>query len=97
MSLQIGEAPLASMPRRVDLRVADGSGQPVPGLSGTLTAIRPADMRLRSQSVLTSVPGQSGLYRLLLRVPVSGLWVFELDARKDGQDYRVVMREDVRI
>ena len=85
------------MPRRVDVRVSDARGAPVAGLSGTLTAIRPADVRLRDQAALVSVPGQAGLYRLLLRLPVGGLWVFELDANQGGDAYRVVLREDVRI
>ena len=97
MTLSIAEAPLESMPRRVDVRITDQSGRPMTGLTGTLTAVRPADARLRNQAELVSVPGEDGLYRLLLRLPASGLWVFELDARQGAEAYRVVLREDVRI
>jgi len=97
MTLTFAEAPLQNMPRRVDVRITDQSGRPVTGLTGTLTAVRPADARLRNQAELVSVPGEDGLYRLLLRLPAPGLWVFELDARQGSDVYRVVSREDVRI
>jgi hypothetical protein len=95
VGLAFAEAPLKHMPRRVDVRITDGAGQPVSGLTGTLTAIRPSDMRLRNQADLVGVPDQPGLYRLLLRLPVPGLWIFELDARHGADAYRVVMREEV--
>jgi hypothetical protein len=97
VAVRVGSAPLSEMPRPVDVTVTDGAGRPVSGLDGTLTAVRPSDVRLKNRAVLVSVPGRPGQYRLLLRVPVSGLWVFELDARQDGESYRVVLREDVRI
>jgi nitrogen fixation protein FixH len=95
--VDIAAAPFPDMPRRVDLRIQDGEGHPVTGLSGTVTAVRPSDVRLRNAGDIVAVPGDDGLYRLLLRVPVDGLWEFELDARKSGQQYRVVVRQDVRL
>ena len=95
--VRVGSAPLSEMPRPVDVMVTDRSGRPVSRLDGTLTAVRPSDVRLKNSAALVGVPNRPGQYRLLLRVPVSGLWVFELDARQGGESYRVVLREDVRI
>ena len=97
VAVRVGSAPLSEMPRPVDVTVTDGSGRPVSGLDGTLTAVRPSDVRLKNRAALVGVPNRPGQYRLLLRVPVPGLWVFELDARQGGESYRVVLREDVRI
>ncbi len=97
MAVRVGAAPLSEMPRPVDVTVTDRAGRPVPGLDGTLTAVRPSDVRLKNRAALVGVPNRPGQYRLLLRVPVSGLWVFELDASQGGESYRVVQRQDVRI
>ncbi|MCU0694525.1 MAG: FixH family protein [Polyangiaceae bacterium] len=95
--ITVADAPVPTMPRRVDVAVRDRFGGPVTGLAGTLTAIRPADVRLRNAGELVAVPGHDGLYRLLLKVPVSGLWEFELSARKGQDDYVMVVRQDVSI
>ena len=95
--IAVSEAPIANMPRRVDVRVLDRAGHPVPGLSGKLKATRPSDARLTNEGQLIAVPGEDGLYRLLLAVPMSGLWEFELTARRGSDDYRVVVRQDVKI
>jgi hypothetical protein len=95
--IMVAEAPLAEMPRRVDLRIRNGSGQPVSGLSGTLTAIRPSDSRLKNAGSLTAVPDDDGLYRMLLKLPMAGLWEFELEANKGPEKYRVVVRKDVKL
>ena len=97
VAIRVGSAPLREMPRPVDVMVTDRAGRPVSGLDGTLTAVRPSDVRLRNRAALVAVPKRPGQYRLLLRVPLSGLWVFELDARQGGESYRVVLRENVRI
>ena len=97
MTVLVGSAPLRELPRPVDVTVTDRTGQPISGLDGTLTAVRPSDVRLKNRAALVSVPHRPGQYRLLLRVPVSGLWVFELDVRQGGEAYRLVQREDVRI
>ena len=97
VAIRVGSAPLSEMPRPVDVTVTDRAGRPVSGLDGTLTAVRPSDVRLKNRATLVGVPNRPGQYRLLLRVPVSGLWVFEFDARQGGESYRVVLREDVRI
>jgi hypothetical protein len=44
-----------------------------------------------------AVPGREGLYRLLLKVPVAGLWQFELEARRGTDDYLLIVRQDVKI
>jgi len=95
--ISVASAPIADMPRRVDIRVLDRAGQPVSGLSGKLKAVRPSDARLTNEGSLIAVPGHEGLYRLLLAVPISGLWEFELTARKGSDDYRMVVRQDVQI
>jgi hypothetical protein len=97
VAIRVGSAPLSKMPRPVDVEVTDRAGRPVSGLNGTLTAVRPSDVRLKNSAALVGVPNRPGQYRLLLRVPVSGLWLFELDARQGDEAYRVVLREDVRI
>lgn len=95
--IKVAEAPIPTMPRRVDVLVRDGEGEPVTGLEGRLTAIRPSDARLKNEGQLTAVPGQDGLYRLLLKVPVAGLWEFELDAKRGGDEYLMIVRQDVKI
>jgi len=95
--IEVAEAPIPTMPRRVDVLVRDGNGAPVPGLKGKLTAIRPADARLRNDGKLVAVPGRDGLYRLLLKVPVAGLWEFQLDAHRGSDDYLMIVRQDVEI
>ena len=95
--IKVAEAPIPTMPRRIDVLVHDGQGEPVTGLEGRLTAIRPADARLKNGGQLIAVPGQEGLYRLLLKVPVAGLWEFELDAKRGGDAYLMIVRQDVRI
>lgn len=93
----VAEVPLAGMPRRVDLTVRDRGGRPVTGLKGTMTAVRPADARLENRGDLIEVPGQEGVYRLLLKVPARGLWEFQIDARRGVDAYRMVVRQDVAI
>ncbi len=93
----VGAAPIAQLPRPVDVRVTDGTGRAVSGLTGSVAAVRPSDVRLRSSGELIAVPGEDGLYRLLLKVPVTGLWEFEIVARKSGQPYRMVVRQDVKL
>lgn len=93
----VAEVPIQTMPRRVDIRVHDGKGEPISGLEGKLTAIRPADARLRNDGKLIAVPGQDGLYRLLLKLPVAGLWEFQLDASRGTDEYLMVVRQDVEI
>lgn len=95
--ITVAEAPIPSMPRRVDVLVQDGKGAPVNGLEGKLIAIRPSDTRLKNEGTLIAVPGQEGLYRLLLKVPVAGLWEFELEARRGSDDYLMIVRQDVKI
>jgi hypothetical protein len=85
------------MPRRVDVEVNDADGKPVTGLEGKITAIRPSDARLKNEGTLVAVPGREGLYRLLLKVPVAGLWQFELEARRGTDDYLLIVRQDVKI
>jgi nitrogen fixation protein FixH len=94
--IEIADVPFPDMPRRVDVRITDSAGRPVDGVAGRLTAIRPADVRLRNGGDLIAVPDQSGLYRLLLKVPVQGLWEFDLAAVKSGEPYHAVVRQDVR-
>ena len=96
-TISVADAPIPSMPRRVDVRVKDAKGDPVSGLEGKLTAIRPSDARLRNDGNLIPVPGEAGLYRLLLKVPVPGLWEFQLDARRGTDDYLMIVRQDVEI
>lgn len=93
----VAEAPIPTMPRRVDVLVQDAKGAPVSGLEGKLTAIRPSDARLKNEGTLVAVPGQDGLYRLLLKVPVAGLWQFELEARRGTDDFLMIVRQDVQI
>ncbi len=95
--ISVAEAPLPDMPRRIDVKIQNAEGAPVEGLAGTLTAIRPSDVRLRNHGSLLSVPGEGGLYRLLLRLPVAGLWVFELEASKGPEKYRMIVRQNVKI
>lgn len=95
--ITVAEAPIPTMPRRVDVLVQDGKGEPVGGLEGKLIAIRPSDARLKNEGTLIAVPGQDGLYRLLLKVPVAGLWEFELEARRGSDDYLMIVRQDVKI
>lgn len=95
--ISVAEVPIPTMPRRVDIRVEDAKGQPVSGLEGKLTAIRPSDARLTNDANLIAVPGHAGLYRLLLKLPVPGLWEFELDAHRGADDYLMVVRQDVEI
>ena len=95
--ITVASVPLPGMPRRVDLVLRDQQGQPVSGLHGTLTAIRPADARLSNSAQLLEVPGQQGTYRLLLKVPARGLWEFQLEARKGVDDYRMIIRQDVAL
>ncbi len=96
-TISVAEAPLPAMPRRVDVFVKDGRGDPVVGLEGKLTAIRPSDSRLRNDGPLVAVPGHDGLYRLLLKVPVPGLWEFEIDAHRGSDDYLMIVRQDLEI
>ena len=93
----VAEAPIPNMPRRVDVEVNDADGKPVTGLEGKITAIRPSDARLKNEGTLVAVPGREGLYRLLLKVPVAGLWQFELEARRGTDDYLLIVRQDVKI
>jgi hypothetical protein len=95
--VSVAPVPLPAMPRRVDVVVRDKQGQPVTGLLGTLTAVRPADARLSNSAALLEVPEEQGTYRLLLKVPARGLWEFQLDARKAGEDYRMIIRQDVAL
>jgi len=95
--LSVAESPLPGMPRRVDVVVHDRNGLPVSGLRGTLTAVRPADVRLTNSATIVPVPGEEGRYRLLLKVPARGLWEFQLDAEKAGDAYRMVIRQDVAL
>lgn len=95
--LAIADAPLAGMPRRVDVVIRSRFGTPVPGLQGTLTAVRPADARLTTSGTLLEVPGEPGTYRLLLKLPARGLWEFQLDARQGSDSYRMVLRHDVAL
>lgn len=93
----VAEVPIPTMPRRVDVLVHDAKGAPVTGLEGKLTAIRPSDARLKNEGTFVAVPGQEGLYRLLLKVPVAGLWQFELEARRGTDDFLMIVRQDVEI
>lgn len=96
-AVAVADTPLPGMPRRVDVVIHDRLDQPVTGLVGTLTAVRPADARLSNSGALLEVPGEPGAYRLLLKVPVRGLWEFQLDARKGADDYRMIIRQDVAL
>jgi hypothetical protein len=96
-AVAVADAPLPGMPRRVDVVVRDGQGNPVTGLVGTLTAVRPADARLSNSGSLLEVPGEQGAYRLLLKVPARGLWEFQLDARKGADQYRLIIRQEVAL
>lgn len=96
-AIEVSKSPIVDMPRRLDVRVTDAQGAPVPGLVGTMTAIRPSDVRLRNSATLVSVPEQPGLYRLLLRIPVSGLWEFQIDAKRGTEPLLMVIRQDVSI
>lgn len=95
--IEVADAPIADMPRRVDIRLRDSDGRPVSGLTGRVTAVRPSDARLRNDAAIIEVPGDPGLYRMLLKVPLNGLWEFELIGQKAGESYRLVMRQDVRL
>lgn len=74
---------VAGMPRPVDVRVADGEGRGIAGLSGRLFAIRPSDPRLNRSAALVALPQDPGTYRTLVRLDRAGEWEFRLDARRD--------------
>ena len=71
------------MPRPVDVRVADREGRPVPGLAGTLFAIRPSDTRLNRTGTLVGLPQEEGTYRTLVLVDQPGTWELRIDAKKE--------------
>jgi nitrogen fixation protein FixH len=95
--VSVASVPLATMPRMVDLKIQDRTGRPVQGLTGTLTAIRPADIRLSNSAPLVAVPGQEGVYRMLLKLPVRGLWEFQVEAQRAGEAFRLVVRQDISL
>jgi nitrogen fixation protein FixH len=75
---------LAGMPRPVDVRVADRDGRPVPGLSGRLFAMRPADTRLNQSGELIALPHAPGSYRTLVRIDAPGAWELRIDVRQEA-------------
>jgi nitrogen fixation protein FixH len=70
------------MPRPVDVRVADRTGNPVSGLAGRLLAIRPSDTRLNQSGELVALPQTPGSYRTLVRIDVPGAWELRIDVRQ---------------
>lgn len=82
MSVPGGEQYQVASVRPVDIVVRDRQGAPVPGLSGRLLTMRPADTRLNGSSTLTELPHQPGHYRTLARLPVPGWWQFNIDTKQ---------------
>lgn len=75
------------MPRPVDVKVADRSGQPVSGLTGDLVAIRSADTRLNQRVALVELPTQAGSYRTLVHLDEPGAWELRLDTRQQAMRF----------
>lgn len=86
---------VAGTPRPVDVRVSDREGRGVPGLSGRLLALRPADTRRNQAGELVELPHAPGSYRALLRVDEPGAWELRLDARRDALRFVHAARLDV--
>lgn len=76
-----------AMPRPVDLALRDRDGQPVLGVTGTLTAVRAADSRLDNAAPVTEIPHQPGFYRSLLRLPAEGRWEIRADLSQGEQRF----------
>jgi nitrogen fixation protein FixH len=75
------------MPRPVDVTVLDTVGAPVADLTGQLSAIRPADSRLREEGTLVALPQRAGCYRTLLRLDAPGVWELRIDAVQHGMRF----------
>jgi len=70
------------MPRPVDVHVADREGNPVPGLTGRLFALRASDARLNQSGELVALPHAAGSYRTLVRIDAPGAWELRIDVRQ---------------
>jgi nitrogen fixation protein FixH len=77
----------AGMPRPVDVRVIDRSGEPVAGLSGRFVALRPSDSRLNQAGDLSPIPAHAGIYRTLVRLDAPGTWDFHIDANQQAMRF----------
>ena len=73
---------VAGMPRPVDVYVSGRGGEPVPGLTGSLFAIRPSDTRLNQTATLVALPQSPGRYRTLVRIDTPGAWEVRVDMRQ---------------
>lgn len=80
--LTAGVPHLRGMPRPVDIRVVDRTGQPVSGLTGRLLVVRPSDGRLNQAVDLVELPSSAGNYRTLVRLDEPGAWDVRIDARQ---------------
>ena len=72
------------MPRPVDVYVSGRGGEPVPGLTGSLFAIRPSDTRLNQTATLVALPQSPGRYRTLVRIDAPGRWELRIDVRREA-------------
>ena len=93
----VADSPAPVVLRRIDVKVWDGAGLPVNGLRGTLTAVRPSDIRLTRSGPIVAVPDESGTYRSLLPISVAGLWEFQLELIQGQEDYGLTVRQDVQL
>ena len=82
--------------RTADVLVTDRAGTPIEGLAGTLAVRRSPASDIVATIPLQPVAGQPGLYRQALPVAASGLWTFEVVARRAGDVYLTSMRHKVQ-
>lgn len=68
----------------IGLRIRDAAGRPVSGLTGVVSAYRPADPGLDQPLSWQEDPATPGLYRAAFARPAAGLWRITLDLERQG-------------
>ncbi len=78
-----------------EITVRDSSGAGVPGLSGTIRAMRPQQAGAVAEIPLAPVAGSPGLYRQQLPIGEAGVWDFEVTAHKDSVQFHTRIRREI--